>query len=52
MDYDNETQSNLFRIDCRNCVFIEHVDFRDTMKVTIHFSPTLASRSVLANEPT
>ena len=52
MDYDNETQANIFRIDCRNCVFIEHVDFNDAMKVTIHYSPTLAPRAVIANGPT
>ena len=51
MDYDNETQANLFRIDYRN-VFIEHVGFSHPIKVSIHYSPILASWAALANGPT
>ena len=52
MNYDNETQANIFRINCRNYVFIEHIGFSDPIKVTIHYSPTLALWAALANGPT
>ena len=49
MEYENETQANLFRIDYRNCVFIVNFAYSDTIKVTIHYLPTLALWAVLAN---
>ena len=52
MDYESETQANIFRIDCRNYVFIKYVNFSDPIKVANHYSPTLASWAVLANGPT